>query len=139
MKNYRFSYEEEGVDKELINLTPLIDVIFVVLISFIIIAPFLEVEMVQLAEPSLNTAPLSPISSLKIVIKEDNTIWFENRQVNREELYMLLHQEPKEKLICLYQDKHAFFGTYQQVKNTVEKAGFESLQVVLQGSNLENP
>jgi biopolymer transport protein ExbD len=31
----------------------------------------------------------------------------------------------------LFQDKRACFGTYQQVKNAVENAGFNELEVIL--------
>jgi biopolymer transport protein ExbD len=39
-------------DEPLINLTPLIDVVFVVLIIFILIAPMLEIDRVKLATSS---------------------------------------------------------------------------------------
>ena len=42
------SFGGEG-EESLLNLTPLIDVVFVVLIIFILIAPMLDVDKVQLA------------------------------------------------------------------------------------------
>ena len=35
-----------------VNLTPLIDIVFVILIVFIVIAPLLQIEQVQLADAS---------------------------------------------------------------------------------------
>ena len=40
---------EEGSEELHINLTPLIDVVFVLLIMFIVIAPLLELDRIQLA------------------------------------------------------------------------------------------
>ena len=37
-------------DESIVNLTPLIDVVFVVLIMFIVVAPLLEMEQVELAD-----------------------------------------------------------------------------------------
>ncbi|MBM3184115.1 MAG: hypothetical protein FJZ64_02270, partial [Chlamydiae bacterium] len=41
--------EEEGNEEPLVNLTPLIDVVFVVLISFMLIAPILDIDSLTLA------------------------------------------------------------------------------------------
>ena len=49
-----FSYQEISSEENLVNLTPLIDVVFVVLILFILIAPMVEADRVQLSFFLLN-------------------------------------------------------------------------------------
>jgi biopolymer transport protein ExbD len=77
-----------------INLTPLIDVVFVVLIMFIIIAPMLELDRVQLASAAQRenreTAVVQEESPVAIHVHEDNSIWFNNRVVSKDELLQLL-------------------------------------------------
>lgn len=118
------------------NLTPLIDVVFVVLIIFILIAPMLELDRVELANaaPSKQgkTAPES--SSLAIHVKQDNTVWYSGRMVSLEQLTQILkevHKTSGNKVPQLFQDKRAAFGTYQNVKNAVEIAGYEQMDVIL--------
>ena len=122
-----------------INLTPLIDVVFVVLIMFIIIAPMLELDRVQLASGShrdnRETAVVQEESPVAIHVHEDNSIWFNNRVVSKDELLPLLKNAKRSypnKTPQLFHDKKAQFGTYQTVKNAVENAGFEQLDVILQ-------
>lgn len=126
--------EEEGLDEPLINLTPLIDVVFVVLITFILIAPVLDIDSVDLA-PSSGTEKkeLQP-GPLAISIHADNTIWVQGQKVSLSQLETRLREEKRrhpKTIPQLIPDKQAPFGTYQVVKNTLERIGFEQMDVIL--------
>jgi biopolymer transport protein ExbD len=136
MKQRRFTIENESSEEPIVNLTPLIDVVFVVLISFMLIAPILEIESVDLAaagtekkkELALESAPLS------IVVKGDNTIWMQGERCSPMELEKLLLAQKKlhpGKNPQVIHDKNASFGTYQSVKNTLEKCGFDQMDIIL--------
>ncbi len=137
MSRLRSSLRESGFAEAEINLTPLIDVVFVVLIIFIIIAPMLELDRVELA----NTAPVkqgkeAPEASpaVTIHVHQDNTIWFNGKCVGEKQLTELLQNSrslSSGKIPQLFQDKRASFGTYQTVKNAVEIAGYEQMDVIL--------
>jgi biopolymer transport protein ExbD len=122
-----------------INLTPLIDVVFVVLIIFILIAPMLELDRIQLApsaqKEARDTTGVRENSPLAIYVHADNSIWYNNRSVNGKELGALLkeaHSRYPDKIPQLFHDRKAFFESYQTVKNAIELAGFEQLDVILQ-------
>lgn len=133
------SLKDHSSEENPLNLTPLIDVVFVVLIMFIIIAPMLELDRVQLAtsahQDTKEIAVVQENSQVAIHVHEDNTIWFHRKSVNEKELIQLLkeakHLYPQQ-IPQLFHDKKANFGTYQMVKNAVEIAGFEQLDVILQ-------
>ncbi len=140
MRKLRLPGLKEGSSEEThINLTPLIDVVFVVLIMFIIIAPMLELDRIQLASAaqrdSKEIAVVQENSPVAIHVHEDNSIWINNRVVTEKELIHILKQAKHaypQKIPQLFHDKKAQFGTYQTVKNAVEIAGFEQLDVILQ-------
>ncbi len=121
-----------------INLTPLIDVVFVMLIMFIIVAPLLEMDSVELAssgpaskEVSSTALDASPIS---IHVRKDNTILFNRTKVTAAELGLKLQEAKKrypKAVPLLLHDKKAQFGTYQSVKNAAEEAGYRELNIVL--------
>lgn len=48
-RKFRSLPDDDSVEEPLINLTPLIDVVFVVLITFMLIAPVLDIDSVDLA------------------------------------------------------------------------------------------
>jgi biopolymer transport protein ExbD len=130
--------QAEQSEEAVINLTPLIDVVFVVLIIFIIIAPMLELDRVELASaaPTPNKEAVAPSESgnLAIHVHADNTIWFQGRRVTEEQLISLLKEAKRHagnRTPQLFQDKKAAFGTYQTVKNAVEIAGFEQIDIIL--------
>jgi len=122
-------------DEEETSLTPLIDVVFVVLILFILVAPMVEIDRIHLAEaPTREVADTVSPSNLSIHVHKDNTIWIEKQAISPDRLRALLialYQKNPELNPQLYQDRKAEFGTYQLIKNAVEEAGFSELEVVL--------
>ena len=106
---------------------------------FIIIAPMLELDHVQLASAAerdtKEMAVVQENSPVTIHVREDNSIWIENRRVLEKELIQILKRAKQaypQKIPQLFHDRKAHFGTYQTVKNAVEIAGFEQLDVILQ-------
>lgn len=122
----------------MINLTPLIDVVFVMLIMFIIVAPLLEMDQIELASGSNNSQEVSSTilenNPITIHVRKDNQILFNREKVSLPELKLRLKEakksHPKTAPLLLH-DKKAFFGTYQAVKNSAEEAGFNELNIVL--------
>lgn len=132
----RFGASHEEIQ---INLTPLIDVVFVVLIMFIIIAPMLELDRIQLASASQKEnrepAPISENNPVAIRVFANNAISFNNQIVQEKQLIEMLKQAKKlypQVIPQLFHDKSASFGTYQIVKSSVETAGFEQLDIILE-------
>ena len=135
MRKKRKLKESSTFDEDLINLTPLIDVVFVVLVAFILIAPLLETDHVDLATSTIHSDKNVSQTTIILRVKEDDSILLNNRLVTLNELTTLLKQKRKnypKQIPQLYHDKKACFGTYQSVKNSVEKAGFEQMDVILQ-------
>ena len=121
----QLSYQEISSEENLVNLTPLIDVVFVVLILFILIAPMIEADRVQLSSFS---------SELTHPVHEDNSIWLNQTRISEAQLLHCLkdlHQKQGPIPIQLFHDKRAQFGVYQSVKNAAELAGFEQLDVIV--------
>ncbi len=129
----RRALEEEVEGESFINLTPLIDVVFVLLITFILLAPLLEVDSVLLAGTASLSKPGAQDSPWTISIRPDHSIWFRGKSVSLSELASFLKMEKKSgasPLVAI--DKRASFGVYQDVKNTLEECGFDQMDVLLQ-------
>ncbi len=130
------------VQEPLINLTPLIDVVFVVLIAFIMVAPLLDRDQVQLASgdnaPSHIPLSMKEASPIQIHVRADNSILFAGTMTTLDELPRKLisarlqfpHARPQ-----VFHDKRAHFGTYQTLKNCLELAGFDEMDIVLSPSS----
>lgn len=125
------------IEEPTVNLTPLIDVVFVILIGFIVVAPLLELDQVELASgPKSSQSPNPTVHEgpIAIHVRGDNTIWYKNQPVSLSTLKERLKGDKKnypKATPQLFHDKKGYFGTYQEVKNTLEEAGFESVDVIL--------
>lgn len=133
-RKLRSQLDDPSLDEPLINLTPLIDVVFVVLITFMLIAPALDIDSVDLATgPQKNSAPFEN-GPLAITVHADNSIWFHGKSLSLAQLENQLREEKKRNpkaIPQLIHDSRAQFGTYQSLKNSLEGAGFEQMEVIL--------
>jgi len=124
-----------------INMTPLIDVVFVILIVFIVIAPLLDVDRIELADGRGEQRDISQHQDqnpITVHVYADNSIKFNDQKVLLPQLKGLLSTARKSYPGVrpqLYHDKKATFGTYQSVKNAVELAGFDEMDLVLMPSS----
>lgn len=126
------------IEEPTINLTPLIDVVFVILITFMVVAPLLELDRVELADRSLaphdQSISVQETSPIAIYVRQDNSVMVEGHVVTLNELADYLKQAKKRYPTAkpqLFHDKKASFGTYQSIKNAAEAAGFKQMDVVL--------
>jgi len=123
-----------------INLTPLIDVVFVILIMFIMIAPLVEIDQVELApgpQGVKETSSMKASSPIAIHVQKNNQIFLNQQLVALVELPELLRKQKMQHPTAmpqLFHDKAAHFGIYQSVKNAAEEAGFIQMDIVLNPS-----
>jgi biopolymer transport protein ExbD len=139
MTRSRISFSGQiPLEEPTVNLTPLIDVVFVILIMFIVIAPLLELDRVDLADaPPAKLTSASSVqesSPITVHVHADNSIWLNNQAVTPNELFMQLKQAKitfPQAHPQVFHDKKAHFGTYQSVKNAAEEAGFSHIDIIL--------
>ena len=138
MRRNGFKSISEPPTEPMVNITPLIDVVFVLLISFIVIAPLIELDRIELASGrGLSThipVHFEDASPIQIHVKRDNSVSLNGKVVALEMLPQLLREAKlrnPEARPQLFHDKKAFFGTYQYVKNILEVSGYKELDIVL--------
>lgn len=125
----------QHIEEPTVNLTPLIDVVFVILIMFILVAPLLELDRVELAEAGQSEAIAATESGpITIHVLRNNKITVNGQAITLGQLPNWLKKaktkHPKARP-QLFHDKNAHFGTYQAIKNAAEEAGFKQMDIVL--------
>ena len=68
-------------DKEDINLTPMLDVVFIMLIFFIVTATFIKQAGIDVTKPTAVTAQKKPTVSVLVAISEKGEIWIDKKRV----------------------------------------------------------
>ena len=125
----------EDTEEPPINLTPLIDVVFVLLITFMLLAPILNVDHVDLATSGALSKKDAVQTPFSITLRKDNTIEFQGQFVSLSTLSSQIKAEKERhpgQFPQLIADKNCHFGLYQDVKNLLEESGFQQMDVVLQ-------
>ncbi len=64
-----------------VNVTPLLDIVFIMLIFFIVTATFIKEPGVTVERPDADTAEEQRLVSVLVAIDSDNTIWINQEQV----------------------------------------------------------
>jgi len=77
----RLHTREEGGDAA-INLTPLIDMVFILLIFFAVNSTFVKITGVDVDQPVAKSTTLQPASVLLIAVTEAGDIWIDKKQVD---------------------------------------------------------
>jgi len=117
-----------------INVTPLVDVMLVLLVIFMITAPLLATGLrVELPEVKATEVPLKD-TKLVVTVKPDETIWFGERDVTATiEEELIRHPRVQiEKELYIRADKNARYGVVARVVAAARRAGVEGLNLLVQ-------
>ena len=121
-----------------INVTPFIDVILVLLISFMTAAPLATVDIsVDLPAANAETAP-RPDKPLYLTLKSDLSLAIDNDSVGRAALAATLDRASagdKQQRVFLRADKAVPYGELMALMNELRSAGY--LHVALVGLEAE--
>ena len=74
-----FGAEEEENE---INLTPMLDVVFIMLIFFIVTASFIKEAGIDVIRPEASTADKQEDAAILIAISANNEIWIDRRETD---------------------------------------------------------
>ena len=119
-----------------LDLTPLIDVIFQLLIFFLLTASFIATPNlgVELPKASSKTQATQQ-EDIRISIARDGKIEFEGKTVDRSALYSRLRalkkSRPKARVL-IHADKKAYHGDVVRVMDAAKSAQFQRLGVAIE-------
>lgn len=116
--------------KVLINITPLIDVLFLLLIFFIVSSTFLEQPSIMVELPYAQTAEPQRVEEYVILVGEDGTVFINNELCPPEEFSTTLTQiynTDQDAHIVLKADQKATYGVIIEVIDAVRHSGLKKI------------
>jgi biopolymer transport protein ExbD/biopolymer transport protein TolR len=117
-----------------INITPLVDVVLVLLVIFMITAPVLQ-SGIEVNVPKTRTVKEITEQRLVVTIDRDQKIFLGDQPVNIHELPQKLQQagsDPAHQVIYLRADQTVPFGAFANVMDAVKQAGITNVSIVTQ-------
>ncbi len=117
-----------------INLTPLMDLTFILLITFIITFPLMESGL-PVKLPTAAGKPLDEKETLSITVDEQGRWFVEKREVTREqfaaEMRFVKEQRPNVTLL-LRGDRGIAYGKLMDLMGELQKSGLQRVSLVTQ-------
>jgi biopolymer transport protein ExbD/biopolymer transport protein TolR len=117
-----------------INITPLVDVVLVLLVIFMITAPVLQ-SGIEVAVPKTRTVKEITEQRLVLTIDKAQQVFLGDTAVNIHELPQKLRQQgtdPAHQVIYLRADQSVPFGAFASLMDAVKQAGITNVSIVTQ-------
>jgi len=116
-----------------INITPLVDVVLVLLLIFMVTAPVLQ-SGVQVAVPQTRLVNQLTEEHLVVTIDKDQNVFLQDKPVNIHDLSTVLAANPQneKKVIYVRADQAVPFGAFASVMDAVKQAGIANISIVTQ-------
>jgi biopolymer transport protein ExbD len=128
MRRRRSQTEDEAV----IDLTPLMDIVFIMLIFFIVTTSFIKESGVDINRPTANTAERKERGNILIAITANDEVWIDKRRVDiravRANVERLKAENP-EGAVVIQADKDSKNGLLVQVMDQARLAGVTNISI----------
>ncbi len=119
-------------DESEVNLTPMLDVVFIMLIFFIVTASFVKEAGIDITRPPAATAERKERGNILVAITENDQIWVDRRQVDPRALRAnieRLHAENPQGSVVIQADKESKNGLLVQVMDAARLSGVSSVSL----------
>jgi biopolymer transport protein ExbD len=118
-------------DTEL-DMTPMLDVVFIMLIFFIVTTSFVKEAGITINTPQAQTTVRQEQANIFIAIKSDGETWIDHRPVDVRAIRAIvarLHAENPEGAVVIQSDGEAATRTLVAVMDQVRMAGIEKIAI----------
>ncbi len=124
-RSTRYGDDEDAAE---LNMTPMLDVVFILLIFFIVTAVFVKEPGIDPQRPDVSTFEDNLRPTVLAAVSDEDVVWINKREVALEdvriELEALRAENPKGELI-VQGDETAKFSTVYAVMEAAGEVGFE--------------
>ena len=119
-----------------IDMTPMLDIVFIMLIFFIVTTVFVKEAGVNVNKPNGTLAVTPKNANIFIAVTEDGKVWMDKRQIDvdriRANLERLMAEQPSD-VIIIQADKEAEHGLVVEVMDQIKLAGIDRISIATEG------
>ena len=119
-------------DDSQIDITPMLDVVFIMLIFFIVTATFVKQSGIDVDKPAAFTAMLQEKASILIAIDADDEVWIDRRNVSSQALLSIierLHAENPKGSVVIQADRLSTNKALVKVLDAATRAGVTDVAI----------
>lgn len=115
-----------------IDITPMLDIVFIMLIFFIVTTSFTKETGATIVKPEAVQAVALRNGTILVGIKSNDDIWMNKRLIELREVRSMVEQAKSENpkgSVVIVADKDSRIGTVTQVMDQVKLAGVEGIAI----------
>ena len=115
-----------------IELTPMLDVVFIMLIFFIVTTSFVKESGIEVSRPNAKSAEKQKRASIFIAIDSEDRIWLQKGKIEVDAVRAnieKLHAESPEGGVVIQADKKSQTGILVKVMDQIRLAGVKNISV----------
>ncbi len=130
-----FFQAPQADDEQEINITPMLDVVFIMLIFFIVTASFVKESGIEVDRPSAVTAVVKEKGNILVAVTETGEIWINRRQVDPRAVRAnieRLHAENPQGSVVIQADKNSTTEMLIHVMDASRQAGVYNVSIAAQ-------
>lgn len=119
-------------DEAEINITPMLDIVFIMLIFFIVTTSFTKETGAVIVKPIAEQAVALRNGTILIGVRPNDDIWMSKRQIELREVRQMVERakaENPEGSVVIIADRGSRIGTVTQVMDQVKLAGIEGIAI----------
>ena len=119
-------------DESEINLTPMLDVVFIMLILFIVTANFIKEPGLEINRPDSDTAETQENAAILIAVGSNDEVWMDGRRIDvrqvKANVVKMLADNPKGSVV-IQADEQAVADTIIKVMDGAREAGVNAISL----------
>jgi biopolymer transport protein ExbD len=131
----RLSYLNQADDELEINITPMLDVVFIMLIFFIVTASFVKESGIEVNRPAAVTAVVQEKGNILVAVTEAGEVWVNRRAVDPRALRAnieRLHAENPQGSVVIQADRKSTTEMLIRVMDAARQAGVYDVAIAAQ-------
>ena len=124
MRMRRYSYRTE--ESPVVDLTPMLDVVFIMLIFFIVTSSFIKESGIEVNRPQADSAAGQEQGNILIAVTADGQVWLDKQAVDVRSVRAhveRMRQEQPEGIVVVQADQDARTGLVVRVMDQARLAG----------------
>ena len=128
---------QEQEEAEEINMTPMLDVVFILLIFFIVTASFVKEAGIEVNRPEAATAVKKERANILVAISDKGEIWINKRRVDVRAVQANIERlkaENPQGTVVIQADKKATTDVLIKVMDSARAAGVYDVSIAAQGA-----
>lgn len=119
-------------DEAEINITPMLDVVFIMLIFFIVTTSFVKETGVTISRPTASAAKQVKKGNILVAIKDTGKIWINKREIDIRAVRAVvekMHAENPEASAVIIADRGSRTGDLVTVMDQIKAANVEKISI----------